>query len=129
MPRRRFTALALGFAAFSAGVAPNAMAASKPETRLVSCGAGNCLLISGHRDHAASEVRINGHAVPVEGGKGWKVRLPVDTVRAWSAPLARAVDIALLDPETGTQATVQARLPIGLLGHVTDLAMLEIRSP
>jgi hypothetical protein len=118
-------ALALG-AAVIACIASPATAAAEPNTRLVSCRSGSCLLISGQRDDAASMVRINGHAVVVEGKRHWRVRLPIETVRAWSAPLARTIRITLLDPETHAETTAKADLPIGLLGHVTELASLVV---
>ncbi|MET0136770.1 MAG: hypothetical protein ABW192_00145 [Sphingobium sp.] len=48
------------------------------------------------------------------------------TVRQWSALYARTIQVAMLDPNSGSESTSIARLPIGLLGHVTDLAMLEV---
>jgi hypothetical protein len=118
--------IAIGAALFASSLSPSAMAASAPDTRLVSCGEESCLLVSGQRADAASEVRINGHAVPVEGRQTWKVRLPVDTVRAWSAPMARTIDVTVRDPGAPAETTKRADLPIGLLGHVTELASLVI---
>jgi hypothetical protein len=121
---RKWT-FALG-ATVIASLASPAMAASGPSTRLVTCQSGSCLLVSGHRDDAASVVRINGHAVPVEGKHNWRVRLPLETVREWSAPFARTVDVALLDPKISRETATQADLPIGLLGHATNLASLVV---
>lgn len=111
------------------GVTACADAAEAPGTRVVSCGKDNCLLISGHRPDAASEVRINGHRVSVEGKRNWSVRLPMETVRAWSVPMARTIDVTIVDAGAGAGATMRADLPIGLLGRATNLAALEIRSP
>lgn len=126
--RRRNFAIALAGATLSAAMAPSAFAAG-PATRLVSCGQDACLQISGHRASRSSEVSINGHRVAVEGGRSWRLRLPLKTVREWSVPLARSVDVVLHDPRTGAGSTIAADLPIGLLGHATDLAVLEVRSP
>jgi hypothetical protein len=64
--------------------------------------------------------------VQVDGSRRWRVRLPVETVRQWSALYARTIQVTMLDPKSGSENTTMARLPIGLLGHVTDLAMLEV---
>lgn len=106
-------------------VASPVLAASVPSTRLVRCDPGNCLLISGHRDNAESEVRISGHAVTVEGKRNWRVRVPLETVRGWSAPLARAIEITLYDARTQSVSHDRAALPIGLMGH-TELASLLV---
>jgi len=116
----RLWTLALG-ALLAAGIAAPAMAATELSTRLVECGSRSCLIVSGHRDDAASKVSINGHAVAVEGARRWRVRVPVETVRAWSAPYARTIAVSVAG------ASVDAKLPIGLLGHVENLAMLVVR--
>lgn len=105
-----------------------ALAASEPTTRLVSCGGASCLLVSGHRSDANSEIRINGHPVKVEGRHAWRVSLPVETVREWSLPRARAIDVAIVDGDDDGGPTARARLPIGLLGQSTELALV-IGSP
>lgn len=69
-------------AALAVAASP-AMAASEISTRVVECRSQTCLLISGKRDHGAAAVAVNGHAVPVEGGRRWSIRLPIDTLRAW----------------------------------------------
>lgn len=118
-------ALALG-AIFAAALASPASAAAepKPKTRLVSCEAGSCLLVTGHRANAAAVVSINGHAVSVEGTRKWCVRVPVGRVREWSAPFARTITVSVLSAETRTDA--EAELPIGLLGHAENLALLVV---
>lgn len=130
---RRGLALLLVLGGLAFGVSPAAMAASRPDTRphtrLVACGKESCLLVSGRRADADAEVRINGRPISVEGRRNWKVRLPVETVRAWSVPMARSIDVTVADAGMATGTTTRANLPIGLLGHVTDLAALEIRSP
>ena len=109
----------------AAGLASPAIA-SEPRARLVACDVGSCLLLSGRRDEVASVVRVNGHAVPVEGRRRWRARLPVDTVRRWSAPHARSITLTTADP-TGGERVEQVDLPIGLLGSTTQLASLVIR--
>lgn len=108
--------------ALATGLAAPAFAESTPRTRLVECRSTSCLLISGSREDNASGVSINGHAVPVKGGRKWQVLLPVDTVRAWSAPSARTIMVSV------AEGTDEADLPIGLLGQSSDLAMLVVRA-
>lgn len=92
-----------------------------PRTKLVKCGTESCLLISGRRADAATNVHVNGHLVAVEGTRRWQVRVPVDTVRAWSAPYARTLTVSVAGVARDT------RLPIGLLGKAENLAMVIIR--
>ena len=110
------------------GSAAPAMAASESSTKVVRCGTQSCLQISGHRDDTASTVSINGQEVAVEGKYDWRVRVPVETVRGWSAPYARTIEVSLRDPQTQLDASADVDLPIGLLGTLTDLAALEIRA-
>lgn len=118
-------AFALG-AIVAAGLASPALAASEPSTRLVECKAGSCLLVMGRRASAASLVSINGHAVATEGARKWRARVPVDTLREWSAPFARTITVSVEDAKTRADTTAEADLPIGLLGHVENLAMLVV---
>jgi len=106
--------------------ASSAMAASEPSTKLVNCDGQSCLLVSGHRDDPASIVSINGHVVPVKGKRGWRVRLPVETVREWSAPFARTIEVSFQAPEAQSARIARVALPIGLLGHLADLAPLVV---
>lgn len=117
---RRLPTLALAML-LACGVSAPAMAGAKSDTRLVGCGAESCLLVTGRRHDAHSPVSINGHAVPVEGAHRWRAVVPVATVREWSAPFARTIIVAVGD------TTREASLPIGLLGHADDLAMLVVR--
>jgi hypothetical protein len=121
--RVRTTVLA---AVVIAGSASPALAASAPSTRLVACEAGSCLLLTGRRANPASAISINGHVVPVTGKHNWRASLPVETVRLWSAPFARRINVATFDSKTGNETTADTALPIGLLGHVESLAMLVI---
>lgn len=111
-------ALPLLAAAGTIGMAGGAMATT---TRLVTCGGQACLMIKGERPAPDAAVAINGHGVAVQGGRSWQLRLPLATLRAWSEPYAREVMIATAGKEQA------ASLPIGLLGHTTDLAALDIR--
>ncbi|MBB4858939.1 hypothetical protein HNO88_002265 [Novosphingobium chloroacetimidivorans] len=115
----------------AAAVAAPAAAQTTPNTRLVDCGEESCLLVTGHRERGSDEVRINGHRVDVQGQRNWRVRLPLAKVREWSAPFARRLEVSTHPlasrkdvAQAGTADT--ARLPIGLLGHVPDLASLVI---
>jgi hypothetical protein len=118
-------ALVLG-AIFAAAFASPASAADEPRTRLVDCEAGSCLLVTGRRADAESAVSINGHAVPVEGKRNWRARVPVDTVRRWAAPFARTITVSVTDARTRAKETAEADLPIGLLGHRENLAALVV---
>lgn len=115
--------LALSVAAFA--TAGPALAASSPTTRLAACRTGSCLVVTGQRDSAAALVLINGHTVSVDGQRNWQVRLPLDTVRDWSAPMARTIAVETVDPAGTARSAQDANLPIGLLGHV-DLAALVV---
>src|SRR5687767_11893734 len=79
-------AFALIGAAMIGSLASPATAASEPSTKLIRCAEQDCLQISGRRADPAAIISINGHAVPVEGEHRWRVRLPVEVVRQWSAP-------------------------------------------
>ncbi|MDB5686206.1 MAG: hypothetical protein JWR77_795, partial [Rhizorhabdus sp.] len=118
-------AKALGLVLAAAFASP-VSAASEPKTRLVSCDAGNCLLVTGRRADVASTVTINGHAVAVQGARTWRASLPVDTVRAWSAPFARTITVSVVEGGARERALAEADLPIGLLGHVDNLDMLVV---
>ena len=108
------------------GLASPATANSEPSTRLIRCGEQSCLQISGRRDDPAATVRINGHVVPVEGKRSWRVRLPLEVVRQWSVAHARTIEVSLQDPATRREIVASVDLPIGLLGGVTNLAALAI---
>lgn len=102
-------------------VASPAFAAATPATRLVDCGADSCLLVTGQRDDTAAPVSINGHAVRVQGGRKWRAVVPVETLRAWSEPYARTITVSV------AASGAEADLPIGMLGHAENLAMLVVR--
>jgi len=108
-----------------AAIASPALAAGSPQTRLVSCGEASCLVVTGHRASARAAVLINGHEVSPQGARNWKVSLPVETVRAWSEPLARSIEVTTYEASSGA-TTNSARLPIGLLGTTTKLDRIVI---
>ena len=116
--RRRVWALPVLGAVIVGGLTAPATAGTR--TRLVECESRSCLLVTGRRASAATGVAINGHAVAVQGARKWRVSLPIDTVRQWSTPLARTISVSVGDNQ------VQAALPIGLLGHAKDLAVLTV---
>lgn len=123
---RAVSALPL-MAMITIGLANPALAAPAPTTKVVSCDAGNCLIISGTRQSLSEAVLINGHAVAVQGERNWKVSLPVSVIRDWSQLYARSIEVTTVDPATASRTSAEARLPIGLLGGTTNLAMLEVR--
>jgi len=96
--------------------------------RLVSCDAGSCLLVRGHRAASDVEVRINDRVVDTEGGRSWRVSLPMTTVRDWSGPFARTLRVSVSDPARSGMRTETVRLPVGLLGHDLELAYLVVRA-
>lgn len=124
--RFRQRALALTSALIVGTLASPAAAAPRPSAELVRCGTESCLRISGHRENPASIVMINGHIVPTEGQRRWEIDLPIETVRDWSAPYARTVEVSSYNPETLRRASATVDLPIGLLGGVTSLASLVV---
>ncbi len=97
-----------------------------PSTKLERCGERTCLRISGHRDDPAATVLIEQREVAVSGKKRWHVSLPLQTVRNWSAPAARAIAVEIVGKDC-TQ--MKAPLPIGVFGGNTNLAFLSISAP
>lgn len=122
----RSTDLALAGLLLAAAAVP-AAAAAEPQARLVSCEPVDCLQVSGTRASPDTAVLINGHAVAVEGGRRWRVRLPVETVRDWSSPRARTIRVTLATRAFDRVRDEEADLPIGLLGGRIDLASLVVR--
>ncbi|MDZ7893666.1 MAG: hypothetical protein U5M50_01145 [Sphingobium sp.] len=104
------------------------VAFAAPKTRLISCGTQSCLLVKGSRPDIRDTVTINGHAVAVQGGRSWRAILPVDTVRLWSAPYARKISVLVAGDRAAPAEAAQVSLPIGMLGHSEDLAMLVVRA-
>lgn len=119
--------LCAGFACMVSPIA--AQAQGEARTQLVRCGEESCLQVSGYRQHDAMEVLINGLVADVDGDNKWRVQLTIDTVRELSEPRARALTIAVRDPDTLAENVSRASLPIGLLGDVSSLGSLEITAP
>lgn len=109
------------------GAASPVLAASAPTTRVTACKEGSCLIVSGSRKSRSEAVLINGHAVSVQGERNWKVSLPVAVIRDWSQRYARSIEVTTIDAATAARTSAEARLPIGLLGGTTNLALLEVR--
>ncbi len=121
--RNRFVGTAI--AAFAVTCASTAIAAPAPSTRLVSCGSESCLLVTGHRESADSLVLLNNRVVTVEGGRAWRVRLPLAAVRDYASPFARSIEVTVAQADGHEEWSEDASLPIGLLGH-KDLATLLV---
>ncbi len=51
--------------------------------------------------------------------------LPLQAVQQWSAPFARSISVFVGGKDGHT---TQAALPIGVFGHTTELAFLDIGS-
>lgn len=117
---KRRVITAAGCLALLAGVGSMPVMA-RTTTRVVACGAQSCLKLSGKRADVADAITLNGHGISVEGGRNWQVRVPVRTVREWSAPYARSIEVAVAGQSR------EVPLPIGLLGQPLDLAMLVVR--
>ncbi|PZQ63103.1 MAG: hypothetical protein DI544_02740 [Sphingomonas taxi] len=105
----------------------HAAASAAPRAKLVSDHPVDCLQVSGTRPSTAAAVLINGHPVAVDGGRHWRVRLPVETVRGWSRPGARTIRVTLATPAGGRAVEYETDLPVGLLGGRIDLAALVVR--
>jgi hypothetical protein len=122
-----FRSATVGIALSVATLAPPALA--HPATaRLIACDTGSCLLVRGRRAASATEVRINDRVVAVEGGRSWRVSLPMTTVKEWSGPFARALRVSMSDPSGSVTRTEAVRLPVGLLGHDVELAYLVVHA-
>ncbi|WP_239805499.1 hypothetical protein [Croceicoccus hydrothermalis] len=127
-PRRGRVAAAM-LAVIAAGAAPTqAFGDGDPVTRLVRCGEASCLMVSGRRDDPAAIVKVNGRPVFVEGGKGWKLRLSLDTLREWSDGPARTIAVSLHAPDRSAKDVAIVDLPIGVLGDTTDLDTIRVRA-
>jgi len=102
---------------------------ARPATvQVINCDAGSCLLVRGHRSTSRAVIRINDRVVEAEGGRSWRVRLPVAIVEEWSAPFARTLRVSVTDPAESSQRTEAVRLPVGLLGRNLELASLVVRA-
>jgi len=125
MLRRMMLGLCFRLGAFVAAALVSTAVSAAPvdaRTRLRHCGTDTCLLVTGRRADREAPVRIAGHDVAVRGRHAWRAELPLATVRLWSAPFARTIDVQVAGADGGA---TKARLPIGLLGHI-DLAFLDV---
>lgn len=113
----------LGAATLLAGTVSASPGQVDAIARLKNCGADTCLVVTGHRLDRAAPVSVAAHPVVVQGGRSWRVAVPLATVRAWSAPFARTI---LVEVEGGDGGKADVPLPIGLLGSVTELAFLDV---
>ncbi|WP_157084712.1 hypothetical protein [Sphingomonas pituitosa] len=120
-----FSRLALGAALL---IAPAAHADGLPTAKLVRCEGGDCLLIRGMRSASTATITINDRAVAASGRRGWKVRVPVAQVRELAAPFARTLEVAVRDAAGRVERRESVRLPVGLMGHTTELASLVVRA-
>lgn len=109
-------------------IAPMAHADERPTAKLVRCAGGDCLLIRGERRSADTTITINDRAVAASGGRGWKVRVPVAAMRGFASPFARTLDVAVVDATGHVERRETVRLPVGLMGHTTELASLVVRA-
>jgi hypothetical protein len=112
-------------AVLAVSCASAAIAAPAARTRLVSCGSESCLLVTGHRKSADSLVSINNRLVTVEGGRAWRVRVPLAAVREYTSPYARSIEVTVAQADGPEERSEDASLPIGLLGH-KNLATLVV---
>ena len=101
-------------------------AAASPRATLVRCGSETCLRLSGERADAATPVRIGGRALAVEGGRRWRIVVPLATARRWPVTRDYAVPITFGDGDSDQARTESAALPPGSLGGRVELASLVI---
>lgn len=123
--RSAVVCIALAIAIATAATPVNARPAT---ARLIRCDAGSCVIVRGHRSTSRAVIRINDRIIEAEGGRSWRVSLPVAIVQDWSAPFARTLRVSVADPAESSQRTEAVRLPVGLLGHNPELASLVVRA-
>ena len=104
-----------------------AQAAWASQARLVGCGTGTCLRITGHRANSAVAIAVGGHALAVEGGRAWRATVPLATARSWAIPSGYSLTLTLTDAQGGAQSREVVILPPGALGRRVELAMLVVR--
>lgn len=102
------------------------VAVASPRATLVRCGAETCLRLSGDRADTVTAVRVGGRALAVEGGRRWRIVVPLSTARTWPITLTYAVPITLGDGEDDQGRTETVPLPPGSLGPGLELASLTI---
>lgn len=117
-------ARALLLASITAMAAAPAMAERSPQATLVHCGADTCLRLSGHRDRAATAIRVDGRDLAVDGGRAWQIIVPLSTARTWPIAPGDRLDVTLAD--AGKEQRLTVLLPPGALGTRLELASLVI---
>lgn len=101
-------------------------ASASPQARLVHCGGGTCLRLSGHRAHSAVAIRIAGHDLAVEGGRSWRATVPIETARGWAGASGDRLTLILADRQAGTETIDAIAVPPGALGRRIELATLMV---
>ncbi|MBB3349230.1 MULTISPECIES: hypothetical protein [unclassified Sphingomonas] len=128
MVRSLFLALT-GCAVLSAGLSASPAAAERAASaRLVHCGKATCLRLSGRRDGAATELRVDGRVLSVVGERSWQVTVPLAQARTWRLTRGYAVPITLVDRASGAERMLAVPVPPGALGARVELASLIVRA-
>jgi hypothetical protein len=96
--------------------------------RIVACGAQDCILVHGHRSSSQAVILVNEREVAATGRNHWQARLPVATVKDWSAPFARTLRVSVVNPAGSVERSEAVRLPVGLLGQNVELASLVVHA-
>lgn len=126
--RLHFSSARIGALLFGLALAPApARAADAPHARLVHCGEDTCLLLSGHRARADVTARIGAHDLALEGGRAWRVAIPLETVRSWAVSSGYSLTVSLVDAQVGSETNQVVILPPGALGRPVELASLVVR--
>ena len=118
----------VGFLLGLAVTAAPALSASVARSRLVHCGRDTCLRISGHRSNPALPIRIDGDALAVDGGRHWRVTVPLSTVRIWAKSSGPVLTLTSTDARGGTESRETVMLPPGAFGQRVELASLVVRA-
>ena len=124
LPALRATGLVVAVLA----MASPACATRAPEARLVHCGEQTCLRLSGHRAQPTVAIRVAGQDLAVEGGRAWRVTVPLATARAWATMSGSSLSLTMADPEGGAETTQAVSLPPGALGRRIELSALVVHA-
>lgn len=103
-------------------------AASAPLARLVHCGRDTCLRICGHRPDATMAIRIGEQELAVEGGRNWRITVPLLTAQRWGSLSGDTLTVAVFNSHNAIESLDNVALPPGALGHRVELATLVIRA-
>ena len=97
------------------------------QARLVHCGdAETCLRLSGHRAHTAVAVQVAGRDLPVEGGRNWRIDVPLGVARLWHGVARDRMTVTLADGRTDGRRSETVLLPPGAMAGKVELAELVI---